>query len=156
MVVSRSCGLVLLNRIREQLVQQLQAQSNSLLLGRPMGANSLCPGQKRISLVSLPPVPKEQRQLFPTETEAKNRGADPQPHQRPTQETVVGSLDLNHFQRSHGWVAPGRWVAPGPTSPGSGGIVPEMSPRSRLSCGTPQHSPGSRPVLVEDRPAGTE
>jgi hypothetical protein len=35
MVALRSCGHVLLNRIREHLVLQLQAQSNWLFLGRP-------------------------------------------------------------------------------------------------------------------------
>jgi hypothetical protein len=47
-------------------------------------------------------------------------------------------------------------VAIFPPRPGWGGIVPDMSPRSGLSCGTPQYSRGSRPVLREGRPAGTE
>jgi prepilin-type N-terminal cleavage/methylation domain-containing protein len=41
-------------------------------------------------------------------------------------------------------------------SPGWGGIVAEMSPRSGFSGGSPLRSPGSRPVLMEGRPAGTE
>jgi hypothetical protein len=40
-------------------------------------------------------------------------------------------------------------------SPGRGGLVPELSPRTGLSCGTPMHSPDSRLVLMENPPAGT-
>jgi hypothetical protein len=64
MVALRSCGHVLLNRIREHLVLQLQAQSNWLFLGRPTfavdgsqfavprtkSAATLCPELKQVNI----------------------------------------------------------------------------------------------------------